>query len=1200
MNLPGYDKRVSLTAQTFNIMRCRGRKKSFASKNKTLILAMKLAFILLTTAFLQVSAGSLAQTVTFSGKDVSLKKIFSAIEKQTGYVFFYDGGLLRNAKPVTLNVTNVPIQDVLTEALYGQSLVWQIVDKTITVVKKTAVEEPATVLSQVIDIHGKVTDAEGSPLVGVSVVVKGSLKGTSTDSQGEYNLKGIDNNANLVFSIVGYTQESVSVRGRSTIDVVLKVDVKKQSEVVVIGYGTAERKDLTGSIASVNVDEIKNTPFLSVDQALAGKAPGVQVTQADGSPGGVARIRIRGGASLIGGNDPLYIIDGVPVTVQNRYIQSAADIVNPTERLGSDNSMNTTVGSSFESGLNTLAGLNINDIESIDILKDASATAIYGSKAANGVVIITTKRGIKNEKPILEANYYTGFSHAITEKLLNADQYRSVMLEGAKNVNALRAAQGLPAEALATSVINDPNFLGTANTDWLKLVTRTGITQNADLSVRGGGTGSRYYTSLDYTNQTGTLLGTDFSRLSGKVSLDNEITKRLRVITNLDYGFTKNNITNGIYTQALYAPPTLPPYNLDGSPFVFIPASLGTYAYQGFQNPMSLLQGTNHSNTLLLVGSLSLEYDILKSLKFRSTASVNFTGYHQLNYVPSTAVVASADGVSSSQGGIATQAQTQQTDAFYENTITWDKQFNADNRLNLLVGTSWEQNNEQSFSASGQGFPDDKFLNGLSSAALALPPQASESQNSLLSFYLRANYAFKEKYLLTFTGRSDESSKFPANNRTGYFPSIGIAWRASEEPFLTKVKWLNNLKFRASAGYTGTQNLGDNLFYTLYTPGSYASTNALVPTQLGNDKIKWESTLQKDIGIDFAIFDSRLRGAVGYYDKQSSSLFGLLMSVPVAPSSGFTSALVNLAEIENKGLEVDLRGDLIRNKNLSWNLAVNVSSNRSEVKHILRDIQDPTNVGYSDPYYNSQFALGNTILREGEPVGLIYGYTFKGVIKTQKELEDYTASSSYAQYGILDNLGLGYPMYGLIDTGAYIGSFERDVIGHAEPKFYGGITNTLNYKQFSLIATFTFSYGGELLYMPEVQSFGLGDLSNRNTRILLPHYSDANPDADRPQLNLGDPNTYGTGPSTADVFDASYIKLKSISLTYELPKALISKWHIRTAMVYVAGSNLFTITKYPGPDPEISNDPYSLINGYSDAATYPTMRQYTIGVRLGF
>ncbi|MCK7555653.1 hypothetical protein MKQ70_11760 [Chitinophaga sedimenti] len=322
---------------------------------------------------------------------------------------------------------------------------------------------------------------------------------------------------------------------------------------------------------------------------------------------------------------------------------------------------------------------------------------------------------------MLEANYYAGVSNAITEQLLNADQYKAVMLKGAQSLNALRAQQGKPADAIATTIINNPDYLGTANTDWVDLVTRNGVTHNADLSIRGGGTGSRYYTSLAYNKQTGTLLGTDFSRISGKVSLDNEITQKLRVITNLDFGLTTNNVTNGIYASALFAPPTLKPYNADGSPTSFDQATFSVTPSSGIQNPMALLQGRNRSKTSLMLGSLSLEYDVLKSLKFRSTASVNYSNYHQLNYVPSTAMISVTSGGASSAGGIATQANTRQTDMFYENTLTWDKQFNDNNRLNLLVGTSWQQSNTEMFSASGQGFPDDYFLNGLSSAALALP-----------------------------------------------------------------------------------------------------------------------------------------------------------------------------------------------------------------------------------------------------------------------------------------------------------------------------------------------------------------------------------------------------------------------------------------------------------------------------------------------
>lgn len=1166
--------------------------------------AMKLTVLFLTAAFLQVSAVGTAQKVSYSGKNVSLKSVFTSIEKQTGYVFFYNNKDIKNTRPLSIDVHDVSLEDALNVCLQNQPLNYVIKGNTIFIKARnipviSEEDNNPHSIPPPLDVSGKVVNEQGQPLSDVTILVKGTKLGTKTDAQGRFSLNNIDHNATLEFSYVGYTTLERKLSS-DAIDISITLSPKDNSlsDLVMVGYGTSRRKDLTGSVASVNIKEIKNTPFVSIDQALAGKAPGVQVTQADGSPGGVARVRIRGGASLIGGNDPLYIIDGVQVTIQNRYVQSAADVVNPIERLGADGQyMSSTIGSSFTRGLNTLAGLNINDIETIDILKDASATAIYGSKAANGVVIITTKKGKKNEKPVLEANYYTGFSKAITEKLLTTDQYKAVMKEGATNLNALRAAQNKPSDPIANSILNDPNFLGTANTDWMDIVTRTGIVNNVDVSVRGGGTGTRYYTSLGYSKQTGTLEGTDFQRLAGKVNMDNEITDKLRLITNLDYGFTNNNITDGIYSTALYVPPTFAPYNADGSPAVFNAVSFGAQPYQGVQNPVALLQGKNSSKNLLLLGSLSLEYDILKSLKFISTASVNYNNYHQLNYIPSSVQVATASGASSSNGGVATQAQTDQTDAFFENQLTWTKQFNKKHKLILLGGTTWQQTKVESFSASGQGFPDDKFLNGLSSAALALPPKASQDQNSLLSFYLRANYSFKERYLLTLTGRSDESSKFPKENRVGYFPSFGVGWIVSDESFLKNASWLNYLKLRASAGYTGTQNLGNNLFYTLYTPASYASTNALLPTQLGNDKIKWETTLQKDLGIDFAFFNSRLRGALGYYDKQSSDL---LMAVPVATSSGFTSALVNLADINNKGVEIDLRGDVVRTKKINWNIAVNVSSNRSKVTNINNDLQNPTQVGYTDPFYRQQFSLGNTILREGEPVGLIYGYRYDGVIKTQKQLDDYKAASLYAQYGILSNLALGYPMYDVIDTGTYKGYWGKDVIGNAEPKFYGGITNTFSYKQFSLIALLSFSYGGDLLYLPDVKSFGLGDMLNRNTRILLDHWSPSNTNADRPSVVLKETNTYGTGPSSYDVHDASYIKLKSISLNYEFSPALVSRIHMRSAMVYVSGTNLFTITKYPGPDPEISNDPYSLINGYSDAATYPNMRQFTAGVRLGF
>ncbi|WP_089898490.1 TonB-dependent receptor [Chitinophaga arvensicola] len=1142
---------------------------------------MKMTAFFLTVLALHVCASGISQTVTVSFKEVPLQQVFSVIKQQTGYVFFYRSKDLSDVSPVSAEIRDVPLKVALGKLLQDKPLNFDIEGNTIVISRK-ATPQPDGGKKEATppeDVRGKIIDVKGSPIPGVTVRVKGSTVAAITDQAGVFVLHNTDSHAVLQISCVGFESKTLNMGGKLTVEVELKAKVDDLNQYVVVGYGSTKRKDLTGSVASVNVEEVKNVPFASIDQALSGKAAGVQVTQADGSPGGVAKIRIRGGTSLMGGNDPLYIIDGVQVTIQNRYIQNQAEVVNPVETGGSDNFGNGVSGS-FSRGLNSLAGLNISDIESIDILKDASATAIYGSKAANGVIIITTKKGKLNQKPVLEANYYAGVSAPIKEKLLNSTDYLAMLTEAAKNLNAAHALAGEEPNDKANQIINNPESLGTANTDWLKLVLRNATSQNADISVRGGGSGSRYYTSLAYTKQDGVVLGTDFSRISGKISLDNEITSKFRVITNLDYGFTKNNITNGIYPAAMYAPPTLPARNPDGSFYRFLGSQIGGYDYQGFQNPLILLDGINEGKTSSLLGSLSGDYDVLKDLKFRSTVSVNYNMYHQLDYVPSSAVIASASGASDSNGGTGTQAQSEDVNVFFENTLTWEKQFNENNRLTLLGGTSWQKYRYNAFSASGQGFPDDKYLNNLSSAAITLPSTGTSGQNTLLSFYVRANYALKEKYLLTFTGRSDASSKFPANNRVGYFPSGGIAWRISEEPFMKGASWINELKLRASAGYTGTQNFGDNLYYTLYTPGSYGGVNALLPTQLGNDKIKWESTLQKDLGLDFELFGSRLRGVIGYYEKNTT---GLLMATQLAPSSSYSSVIANFATINNKGLEIDLRTDFIKRKNFQWTGALNVSGNRSKVLDISGDF---TNAGVISSYIS-----GNTIVRKGESLGQFYGYKMKGVIQDQKQLDDYKKVFKYAVY-YAPYLGIGDPMFDIADDGYY----KSDVIGHSQPDFFGGFTNTFTYKNFSLITLLTYSYGGQMLYLADVQNKYISSFSNKGVRV-KDRWTPENPVNDRPRLILNENNM---PPSSNDVYDASYIKLKSITLTYQLPHKVATSMHIREASMYASATNLFTITKYPGPDPEVSNNPYSLINGGTDVSTFPTVKQFNIGLRFGF
>ncbi|QEM11676.1 TonB-dependent receptor [Mucilaginibacter rubeus] len=1135
---------------------------------------MKIRIFLILNILIMFSAYAYAQQINLSVNKAPLKEVFKELKAQSGYNFVYAESDLKQARLVTLKVTSGKFEDVLVQVFAGQPLTYTIRSKTVIVKAKPA-EFMEKVKSFFRSLTGVVKDERGKPLPGVTVSVEGSANRTMTDENGRFFLKDVDKDAVISFDYIGYKSQRVQARNLEGNDIAIQLDpsINELEEVVMVGYGTSKRKDLTGAISSVNMDNIKNTTFTTIDQALSGQAAGVEVVQGDGSPGGLAKIRIRGGASIIGGNDPLYVIDGVQLNIENRYIQAAADLINPVESLTSDPSTLTTVGSSFSRGLNTLAGLNINDIESIDILKDASATAIYGSKAANGVVIITTKKGINNQQPSVDASYFQTYSMPRTIKVLNGSQYESILKEGAANLNKQIAPYS---DIYADSILNVPSYFRN-NTNWIDLVTRTGVSRNANASVRGGGRDTRYYTSLSYDDQTGTVLGTDFSRVTGKVNIDNELTNRIRLNASLNYGFIRNNISNGVYTSASLAPPNLAPFTADGSPTQFIPGILAGTVAQGVQNPFSLLQGRNHATTALLLGSASLEYTILKSLRFKSTFSVNHTTYRQQNYVPDALYIATIDP--RSKGGISTTGQTQETTFFYENTLTWDKQFDDDNHFTLLGGTSWQQSKTNTFSVSGMDRPNSGTLPDGTPATISSLPVKLNDRSALLSFYLRANYAFKNKYLITITGRADASSKFPANNRVGYFPSAGLAWRLNQEGFLKNVSWLNELKLRVSSGLTGTQNIRDNLFYTFYSSATYAGSNALIASKLGSDLTKWETTFQKDAGIDFALFNSRVRGSIGYYDKRSADL---LVALPVPTSTGFSSALQNYATIDNRGLEIELRGDIIKNKNFRWSTALNISGNRSKVLKLKEALSDPlAGPLTSDEQLNSLY-LGNTILTVGQPVGLIYGYKYLGVLKKQDK------NSSYPP--------LGTPIYQLIETGSYAGQAERMVIGHAEPKFFGGLTHSFTYKNLTLTTLFSFSYGGDLIYLPRLNDITLLDQSNHITAI-LDHYSATNTTSNNPGLTLkGNANLPGI--SNFAVFSASYLKLKSLTVNYQLPQKITGKFHIHDATLFLSGNNLFIVSKYPGPDPEVSNDPYSLIGGYTDDASYPTARQYSFGLRL--
>jgi len=1163
---------------------------------------MKITTFFLLVVLLQASARSYSQ-ITLNETNAPLEKVLKTIKKQTGYAIFYDYNDVKNAT-VSIQVSDASIDQALSICFKGFPISFKVIDKNIVITKK-----PETLVGKIIDmltparnITGKVTDEDG-PLIGVSVIVKGTNHATTTNDRGEFSLNGIKENDIIIFSYIGYQSQEVIVKNQASFNVKLQKNVTGLNDVVVIGYGTTQRKDLTGAVSTVSGKSIENVPFNTIDNALAGRAAGVQVTKSDGTPGGAVRIRIRGSSSLLGGNDPLYVIDGVPLQVQSNYVDPGYTLSSP---LGSatagGNSVVSDVGisglsSSFINGLNSLGGLNPDDIESITILKDASSTAIYGSKAANGVVIITTKRGKNDMKPSITASYYTTVSSQYNAPhLLDASQYRTLLTEAAKNQIDFNNASGYPLSENADLILNHADaFFGTANTDWVKLVTRTAVSHNAEIAVQGGGNASKYFSSISYNNTPGVVKATDFQRISGKINLENDISSKFRFVTNIIIGYTDQDIGDNAYAQALVARPDIGPYDASGN--------LVNFDQQGeqnspFTNPVALLNATNNAKTVTLLGSISAIYDITKDLQFKSSGSLNMLAYNQRNFTPSYLDVGSAYGNVTNAGGIGGNSNRRMSDWFIENTLTYNKEFNKNNSLNVLVGQSYETTKASFFSATGAGYPNDNVLTGLSSAVTPLYVSGDDPtmpQSYLLSFYARANYTLMNKYLFTFTGRTDGSSKFGPNNKFGYFPSGAIAWRISQENFLKNAKWIDDIKFRGSYGLTGTQNIGDQMYRTLFSPHSYAGGSALIPSQLGNDAIRWESTREADAGLDVSLFNSRFTATIDYYNKQTS---GDLLSFPIAPSSSYTSLLTNAVGIKNTGLEVTVGGDVVRTTDFKWSASVNATFNKSTVTHLNPDADLTQIPSLSGLETLPSFYGGNTALIQGKPLGILAGQIVTGIIKTQAQSDAYKKLLGFlAPYYAT---GIGDPMFQLDPSTAadgYESPAYNQIIGYGAPKYYGGITQGFTYKKFDLSFYFTYSVGGHILWGDHAASTEFQGIANANATILDRYYP-GNTNTNEPRLILD----YGSiGTTNLDVFSSSYLKLRTLTLNYNLTG---SNWFkragIKNASLFISATNIFTITKYPGNDPEISDDPYSVSGGYFDESNYPTIRTYSIGLKAGF
>lgn len=1158
---------------------------------------MKLTTLLLLIGVLQAGARTNAQKVTIESRQISLRQALNTIQQQTGYSFIVAKNILDKVDDLHLHLRSVSIGEALDACMSGLPYSYTIEGKIITLLNKSTL--PIIALrngdpnSEIVfpDIHGRVTDSAGNAIGNVNVTIKGTHIGTITDDNGVFLLKNVDDKeAILIFSHVGYNAQEIPLRSRTKIDVVLRSLVQDLEEVVEIGYGAARKKDLTGSIGTVDVNTIKNVPFLTVDNALAGKVAGVQVTKTDGTPGGAVRIQVRGTTSLLGGNTPLYVIDGVPIQVQSNYINPGFDVTTPQANAVNSGLSGISVGmqTAYTNGLNSIGGLNIDDIESISVLKDASASAIYGSKASNGVVIINTKRGKKNMKPQVSFSNNVTYSVPILPHQLNANQYISLLTEAARNDSLVRAAANKSQNSTVKQILT-PGYFGNANTDWTKLVTRNVLSENGQIALQGGSNYSRYYTSLAYNTSPGVIKGSTYKRISGKINLENEIGNHLRFLTNVDIATISQNITNGVYSTALSARPDMSPYDASGNFTSF--ASLG-YSYMGFQNPVAMLTATNNSQTFSLIGSLSGIYHFNNELEFKSAVSLNMQTYNQRNYTPSYLTVGSSFTYNSN--GIGSNSNSRMNNWFVENTLTYNKIFGTRHSINALIGTSYQSDKTSYFTATAAGYPNDNILNNLSSAVTLLRAQGddpSKPQSYMVSYFLRINYGYLYKYLLTFTGRSDGSSKFGPENKYGVFPSAAIAWRISKESFMKNIAWVDDLKIRASYGITGTQNIGNQMYRTLFTPYSYNGSNAVIPTQLGNPGIKWETTNQSDIGLDFSFFDQRLEGTFDYYKKQINNA---LINMPIAPSGVYGSMLANVAGIRNSGYEASVSGILLRTKDFQWKSSLNVTWNKSIVTKLSKDAILNKIGNYSGVEVN------NTALIEGQPLGLITGSYVTGIIRTNEQLTTYKSKlnlfQSYYPY-----LGIGDPMLQL-DTITYASynsgyPMTNAIIGHGAPKYYGGITQEFSYKNFGMNFYFTFSQGGQLLWGNGANSLAFVGTANAN-ETMLNRWTATNTNSTQPRLLYGDGSV---GSTNLSVYNSSYLKLRTVTFNYQLKTSpWIKQRGIQAVLFFVSANNVFTLTSYPGLDPEVSDDPYSVGGGYVDVGNIPSIKSYSIGVKITF
>lgn len=1088
-------------------------------------------FVLFLTGQLVMAQSIREKQVTIRFNYESLSNCFKQLQAKSGVSISFNENDVAKYTINDLNFRETTVEQIVTRLLQNTNLQFREVNNGLVIFAKTSsvVREKPTRI-----IKGQVTgSADGKTLSGVSVQVKGSFRGVLTDSEGQFEIKVPEDRSILQFSSAGFEHKDLLITG-DELNVVLKVDNKQLESVVVIGYGQVNRKDVTGSVVSLKGDELNKVTSTNFDAMLTGRAAGVHVVKTSGAPGAVASIRIRGGTSAIGTNEPLYVIDGIPVEMGDGFGNAAFQ----------DDSRNK---------LSPLFAINPEDIENIDILKDASATAIYGSRAANGVVIVTTKKGKKGEKPNITFDMNMSTDRFVKQyDVLNADQYHDVVKTAYANGNV-----ALPANFIA--------YPG-ANTNWVDLATRTGISSNAYLNINGGSANGNtlYSFSGGLTRQDGVIRHTDFDRQNLKASLETTLFEKLRFGTNINFSLTENNGkgTGQFYLISKYRP-DVPLYDNKGN--------YGASPDSVTSNPIARISQLSKVKNQTVLTSFFGELELLKGLILRSSISATLNKGSNENYTPATDVFEIRNG----RRGSRSDYTSSSTSRIFDNTITYNQRI-REHALNLLGGASFTRTRSEFTTLSSVNFLDDQVLNNLGSAGSVQTYNSGGSISGLASYFLRTNYNYAGKYYVTFTGRADHSTKFGPANRWGYFPSGALAWRISRENFMTNVAFVNDLKLRVSYGKTGSANFSDFQYATFFKSGSYYfGNNAVAVNTIPNPDIRWETTYQLDVAADFNLFKNKLRGTIGYFEKTTKDM---ILERQIIRETGGRTQFANLGDFLNKGWELQIGSDVVNSKNFAYIVDVNITRYRSKVLKL-----------------NAGSYLS---LKEGEPIGYFTGYKTNGIFQTQEEINALNAKSPTGTYQN-NNTKPGDFRFVDVNGDGVVNTADLGVIGKAEPDFYGGWNNIVRYKSLELSAFFNFSIGNSLY------NSGLRDLvlfnnnnSNYSTRILS-YWRPDNTSAELPRVVVNDPNR-NVRDSDFFIEKASFFKLKNLQVSYLIRNNLLRRAFLSSIRAYASMSNVFVITGYNGLDPEVNTAPSNNFSQGMDSNIYPLTRTITVGLTANF